>query len=198
MARSDYLFAQGDLSAALRAQEEKLAEAARAIPASHARARSAEELAAELVEQVRVDPLEVDWEGMTASYRDQEVDVSRDPMRFIQDRSRPFMMPGTEITYHIPFRGEADLLKLRPSRFTLNPPMAEVRGGEVLISRRAAAPIPESLKNELDRTVTSIRGYVESINADVAGFNGDLPAKALAAVLLEGTRSLPTRSSRRT
>lgn len=181
MARSDNLFAQGDLSAAFRGQEEKLAEAARAIPADHALARSAEELAAELVEQVRIEPLQVDWEGMTASYRDREVDVSRDPMRFIHDRSRPFMMPGTEITYHIPFRGEADLFKLRPSRFTLNPPIAEIGGGEVLISRSAPAPVPESLKNELDRTVTSIREYVGTINADVAGFNRDLPAKALAA-----------------
>ncbi len=181
MARTDYLFAQGDLSSAFRGQEEKLAVAARAIPADHALARSVEELGAELLEQVQIEPLDVDWAGMSASYRDCEVDVSRDPMRFISDPSRPFMIPGTEVTYHIPFHGEADLFKLRPSRFTLNPPMAEVTDNEVVISRVAPAPVPESLKNELDRTVTSIREYVQTANADLDSFNRALPTKALAA-----------------
>lgn len=180
MSRSGHLFADGDLSATLRARTQALAQAAQAIPADHAIARSAEELAAELVEQFHIEPLVMDGEAMTVPHEDTRVDVRYDPVRAILDQSRPVYVPGTRITYHVPVSGEMDLLKLRPSHYALSSPIAEVSGSEVRISETAPAPVPESIKGRLDKTLREIKGYVERANADVATFNADLPASALA------------------
>ncbi len=56
MSGVDYLFNEGDLSGALRAQEQRLEQAAQTTPPDHALAHSAEELAAELIDPTRRGP----------------------------------------------------------------------------------------------------------------------------------------------
>ncbi len=51
------------------------------------------------------------------SHREVDVDVSRDPMRMIWDRSQPFYIKGTEITVKIPFKGAPDLFQVRPETY---------------------------------------------------------------------------------
>lgn len=182
MNRSQHLFSDGDLSASLRAQEQKVAQAAPAIPADHALAASAEDLAAELVAEFRVEPVILDGAATTLSHHDEPIDVSRDPMRFISDPSRPFYVPGTTITLHIPFRGEAGLFKVRPSRFTLSPPFGEVADGELRIFESVPAPVPPDMKARFDRELAKIESYIETANADVAAYNARLGGLALTAV----------------
>ena len=100
----------------------------------------------------------------------------------IHDRSRQFLLPGTTITYHVPFSGDSLLFKLCPSSFTTNPPVAEVVGDELRISKGGPTPIPPNLKNELDNEVGKIKQYVGWVNADVAKFNESLAnaARSLA------------------
>lgn len=181
MSSDDYLFAQGDLSASLRAQEEKVERAAEAVPSDHALARSVDELAAELVEQFRIEPLALDESAVTMSHRDAQVDVSHDPMRFMIDEGRPFYVPGTTITYHVPVSGELDLFKMRPSHYTLSPPRGAVSDGELRVSATVPAPVPDNIKDQMDRVVDEIRNYVRSVNADVAQFNAKLSGLAKAA-----------------
>lgn len=184
MARPDALFSAGSLSDALRGQEQNVTREANAIPADHALARSVEELAAEVVAACRVERLTVHWEAMTVSSRDVQVDVRWDQNRLITDRSQPFNLPGTEISYYIPFTGEADLFKARPSIFTSSPPRGEVQGSELVITEQMAAPVSERLKAELDRMLSAIRGYVGYVNTEVDAFNerlGDAALKAVAA-----------------
>ncbi len=181
MSRPDHLFSSGDLAASLRAQEQKMGQAAQAIPPDRAVSRSAPELAAELVEQFRVEPLVLDEAAMTLSHRDAQVDVSQDPMRMIMDRSRPFHIPGTTVTYHLPVTGESDLFKMRPSTSSLSFPMGVVTGGELRISETVPTPVPATLKARLDAELAKIKQYVAWANADVAAFNARLDAAALAA-----------------
>lgn len=181
MGRDDALFAGNHLSDALRAQERKMAEAAQEIPADHALARSTEELAAELVERFRVEPLDVDWDGKTVSHRDTKVDVTYDPRRFIDPSEGPVQLPGTSVTYHIPFQGDADLFKLRPSSMTTVLPHANVTGNEVQITVTAPIPVPPTLGSALEEEIKRLQQYVAWANADVARFNGGLEAAARTA-----------------
>jgi hypothetical protein len=181
MNRPSHLFNDGDLSASLRAQEQKVGQAAQVIPADHALAASAEDLAAELVAEFRVEPIVLDEAAMTLSHRDEQIDVSRDPMRFISDPSRPFYVPGTAVTLHIPFRGDTGLFKVRPSRFTLSPPFGEVVDGELRISESVPAPVPADIKARLERELAQIKSYIETANADLAAYNTRLEGLALAA-----------------
>jgi hypothetical protein len=181
MSRPSFLFSDGDLSATLRSQEEKVEGAAQDIPADHAVANSAEDLAAALVEEFRIDPIALDEGAMTVSSRDEQIDVSRDPMRFIRDPSRPFYVPGTTVTYHVPFGGAAGLFKLRPSRFTSNPPSGFVGDGELRISESVPTPVPADIKAQLDRNLAQVKTYLDWVNADVTAFNARLAGSALAA-----------------
>ena len=178
MSRADYLFSEGDLGSALRAQEQQLNQAAEGIPADHALAASLEELATELVERFRIEPLAVDEAGATVSHEDTRIDVSGDRNRIIFDRSQPFYMGGTKLTYHVPVSGELDLFKARPSSFTLNPPIASIAGSELRIVETVPAPIPDGFKGRFTDAMAQVRQWVGWVNVDVAGFNDRLPGIA--------------------
>jgi len=181
VSRIDRLFSEGRLTDALRAQEQKMERAAQDIPPDHALASSVEDLAAELLEKFRIEPLVIDDAAITMSYQDERVDVSHDPMRFITDPSRPFYVPGTRITYHLPVSGETDLFKFQPSTFTLSAPIGEVAGSELRISTAVPTPVPADIKKELDSMLASIKQCAERANADVAAFNATLEGLARAA-----------------
>ncbi len=181
MSRPEHLFSSGDLGGSLRAQEQKMEQAAQVIPADHALASSAPDLAAELLGQFRVEPLVLDEEAITVSHQDAQVDVSRDQMRMITDRSRPFHIPGTTVTYHVPYSGEADLFKMRPSTWSMSLPMAVVGDGELRISATVPTPVPASLKGHLDGELAKIRQFLGWVNADVDTFNDRLEGLALTS-----------------
>lgn len=175
MARSDYLFAEGDLSAVLRAEQEKIGPAAQRIPADHVLGRSVDELAAELADERHVEPLVIHWEQMTASYVDAEVSV--------QGWNRMISVPGTTVTYHIPFEGDPVLLRTRPSTFSSVFPVAFVSGSEIRVSTTVRAPIPESLGGQLDAEIKRIKQYAGWVNAEVETYNAGLLSAARVAVV---------------
>lgn len=181
MTLQPHLFIDGVLGDSLRVSEQKVEEAAQAIPADRALASSAEDLAAALVEEYRVEPLVLDEGAMTVSHKDERIDVSRDPMRFISDPSQPFYVPGTNVTLHVPFTGAAGLFKMRASSFTMNPPRGAVMGSELLISTSVPSPAPANVGDELRRTLSQVKTHVDWLNAEVREFNARLDGLALAS-----------------
>jgi hypothetical protein len=181
MTLQPHLFVDAVLGDSLRAHEHKMEQAAQAIPADCALATSAEDLAAALVEEYQVEPLVLDEGAMTVSHKDEQIDVSRDPMRFIPDPSQPFYVPGTTVTLHVPFTGEADLFKMRASSFTLNPPRGKVSGSELFISTSVPAPAPANVGDQLKHTLSQIKSHVDWVNAEVREYNARLEGLALAA-----------------
>ena len=79
MSRGDYLFNEGYLSAAFEGRRRELEQAAQQIPSTHALAASVEELAGELIDRYRIEPLDLDWDQMSVSVDDTRVDISGDP-----------------------------------------------------------------------------------------------------------------------
>jgi hypothetical protein len=68
---------------------------------------------ARLIEQFSINVPVLDEEKKYALTKETQVDVSRDPRRFIRDRSQPFYIAGTEVRVVIPFQGD---LILRTNR----------------------------------------------------------------------------------
>ena len=177
----DTLFHDGRLPDSLRAHEQKLIAAAQAIPADHALATSAEDLAAALVAEYRVEPIVLDEAAIAVASKDEPIDVSRDWSRGIDPRGGPVYVPGTMLTLHVPFSGEADLFKLQPSTVSMNPPHGKVTGGELRISTSAPAPVPADLGDALKRVLTQVKTHLDWVNAEVREYNDRLPGVALAA-----------------
>jgi len=114
--------------------------------------------------------------------REVQIDVSHDPMRFILDRSRPFYMPGTEIEIVIPFEGDAEVFNIQPSAFTLSPPNAEIKGNSIIIKIQGVDLTTETVKSQIDRTISDIKNYLENLRRDVEQFNESLFSLARSSI----------------
>ena len=178
MSRPEALFFSGPLFNAVRGRELSLKQAAAQIPPEQTLALSVEELAAQLVEQFRIEPLELAWGAMTQSSADTKVDVTDDPRRFIFQDDGRVLLSGTTVTFHIPFSGERDLFKFQPSTHTMNPPRGLVTGNELRLIATAPADRIEAIKGELEAEVAGVKLAVKRVNADVDSFNRGLPALA--------------------
>ncbi len=176
VSESAYVCADSDLGQVLRNQQAKMETLADSLPPERILGRSIDELQAELIAEFRVNPLSLDWDAVTADQGETPIDVSRDPLRAISDRSRPFHLTGTVVTCFVPFEGDTELFKCRPSTFTTVFPTGRVRNGHVELRYQAVNPKPESVKRELDAELAQLRQWVGFVNADVAAFNAELPA----------------------
>lgn len=77
------------------------------------------QMAEEIIDRYQISELSLDMEGITGGVTDQPVDVSRDQLRAVLDRSRPFHAPGSWITLRVPYSGPTDILLLRTNTSTL-------------------------------------------------------------------------------
>src|SRR5690242_3378536 len=83
-----------------------------------------EDLKRYLVERYSVTPLTLLRDQWHADHQDVQVDVRHDRMRWIEDRSRPAMVPGERVEVRIPFEGESELFYAKANTFSMNPPRA--------------------------------------------------------------------------
>jgi hypothetical protein len=91
-----------------------------------------DDLAAYFESKFRIDVPVLRADEIVVDQREKQIDVSRDPMRMVLDRSKPFYITGTEVEVEVPFDGEAEAFKIQPNPYTLTPPRAEIRGSTVV------------------------------------------------------------------
>jgi hypothetical protein len=130
-------------------------------------------------------------DGQAAVAADEEgIDVSHDPSRYLSDRSRPFYLPGTRFTVRVPFTGDAELFRCQPSQFTLNPPRGRASEKILFVSHLAMNPEENEIKEWCNRSLASIRAYLETIAKDVVPFNAGLPEQARGRIEARRARLL--------
>jgi hypothetical protein len=119
----------------------------------------------------------------TPGAKDTKVDVSGDPMRVTPRRSGPIYVSGTEIALHVPFDGDAGVFSMQPSFLSANPPRAEVRGTELVLTAVSPADTlnTETMKRQLEgqlqqvtQTLAAARGQTEAFNSQVRNGLPDL------------------------
>ena len=84
-----------------------------------------------LVDKYRIDPLAIDESGIQTDLGDAQIDVSGYGRYVVLDRNSPLYITGTRVTFYVPFTGDSELFKCRPSAYSLNPPRADVRSSEL-------------------------------------------------------------------
>ncbi|NOS79523.1 MAG: hypothetical protein HOP35_16430 [Nitrospira sp.] len=136
----------------------------------------------------------LDTENLVVDQREKQIDVSRDSMRMIRDRSRPFYITGTEIEIEVPFSGEAEAFKIQPNPYTLSPPLASVRGTTLAFSIAGTNLDADGVRTQIDRTVSAIQSYLDNLRVNVAGLNEQLPGEARAAIEARRTKLLANRN----
>ncbi len=178
MRERNYLFRDADLRGVLAGHEERLGREIEAIDADEFLGRSPDDLAEVFIGEFTIDVpvLHRGPADVTMAHRETKVDVSQDPMRLINDPSRPFYINGTEYTFHVPFDGDAEQFKCAPSTFTTSgSPIGVVRDGEVTLTYTQTKHDAEGLKASLERDLDAIEKHLGWIAKDVQPFNDRLP-----------------------
>ena len=130
-------------------------------------------VAAKLIEQFGINVPVLEEDKKYAVTKETQVDVSRDPTRFIGDRSQPFYVGGTEVRIVIPFRGDALLFDVQPTMFTLNPPFGEIHGNELhLVYVLARSDF--DVEAAANRTVGQVNQYLQSLQGSAEQLKGEI------------------------
>jgi hypothetical protein len=153
-----YLFRGVDILHLMEDRKRKLKNAFSLLP--HV---PADELTLEinLANEFRLDVPVLDETKKYAKTREIQMDVSQDRRRFFSDRSRPFYVPGTEISIFIPFEGDPAVFDVQPTAYDMNPPyVGDVIGHELkFVYSVADAGIDVAAENT--RMVGQIRKYLD-------------------------------------
>jgi hypothetical protein len=176
-----YLFAKGRLSDALDQQGKRLDAAVLTMPPERVRHPDAE-LEQELLSEFRVERVTIRRDDIATQTQEEDVDVSQDWNRIISDRSRPFMMRGTRVTFFVPFDGDASVLDLTPSSFTTVFPEGRVNGTEILIDYTGVGVDAQRVKGQFEGNLNQIERYLVWATKDVETFNEGLLSRIQSGV----------------
>ena len=175
--KQNYLFHKYDLRNRCERQKVKLKQEVETYEADYLLNVKDEDVQAYLLDKYQIEPVVLHPDQATSlGARDVDIDVSRDPMRLIHDRSRPFYLKGTMMTVHIPFTGNKELFYCRASSFGLNPPSGKVTQDYLELSFQQLDVDGAKLKTEYNRTLKSVSRYIEWIQNDLQSYNAGLPA----------------------
>jgi hypothetical protein len=170
----DLLFYEYDLRDVLEAQLRSINERVLKIPSSRFASESDEQLSASIASQLVVEPLELNEAEIFVSSEDTKVDVSHDFDRAVIDRSRPAYVDGIEVTYHVPYAGQRELLKCCPSTHTLNPPRAVLEGSELRFPYDIPGRDVTATKSRFLEDLRAVKAWIPRINEQVTQYNSSL------------------------
>jgi hypothetical protein len=195
MAREDYLFTGPDWHSVVdRHQRQQMAAEVEKIDPERLLNTSVDDLALYFSDKYKIDVPVLDVDNLVVDQREKQIDVNRDPMRTIRDRSRPFYITGTEVEVELPFTGEAEAFKIQPNPYTLNPPRASVRGSVVTFSIVGTNLDAVQVRSQIDRTVSEIQSYLSNLRSNVEGLNNQLLGEARTAIEARRSKLLANRN----
>jgi hypothetical protein len=176
--RSKILFSECDLRAALEGHERKMYDEIDKLERRRALDTSVDDLCDYFEKEYRIQVPQLDETRIEVKQKDTQVDVRNDPRRAVFDRSRPVYIPGTQISFLVPFKGDKEIFKCRPSSFNLNPPHGIVNETELILAYTVIDQGSESIRASFDRDLAQIRQWLSYVENDATAFNTPLRSKA--------------------
>jgi hypothetical protein len=175
------LFNDYDLRSVLQAQLNKVAENVRKIPAAEFDSESDEFLSARVASELVVSPVSLLEDDVEVSTKDVQIDVSHDFGRATNPWG-PTSVDGLEVTYHLPFTGDRELLRCRPSAFTLNGARAVIGDGELRFPYDSPDREVIQTKQWFTEDLAKLNRWLGWVNAQVSEFNQGLEPNVRAQV----------------
>ena len=171
---TDLLFHKLDLSSVLTAQEKTLSKEIGSLDEERVLNTSPDDLCDYFVRKYNVEPIVIDESGITVDYGDAQVDVSNRFEYAVFDRSAPSFVAGTRFTFSVPFSGDPDLFKFRPSTISSNPPRGVIRNGHLVLSYDLTPQDAQGIQDGFERDMENVKKYVNWVSGDVAQFNSTI------------------------
>ncbi len=171
MRDDNLLFYEGDLYRIIENQKQQLIREIDGLDTNYILNTSPDDLSEYFEKKYRLTAPVLKVDQIYVDQGETNIDVSRDHSRIIFDRSRPIYIKGTLVEFIIPFEGEADLFKFKPSTFNFNPPRAIVERQEVHLKYARADHGADELRKEFDHDLQNIQDFLGWVAGDVAPFN---------------------------
>ena len=185
------LFCTSDLSQSLQVTQQKMLEEIENLDANRLLNTAPTDLVAYLVEKYHIEPVRLrrgDWYAEPP--KEVQVDVRYDQMRWIQDTSRPALVPGERTEVRIPFEGETELFYSRPSTTSSSPPRAVIEKNEIVLRYDMPSDSPREVRTLIDQTLNEIEQYLGWQKPMIDGHNNALSQVAEHAIDQRRTRLL--------
>jgi hypothetical protein len=178
-----YLFASRDLRELLETHKAALRSEVDQIEPDRFLNTAVADLEKYLVSKFRLEvPALRDRTQWALDHGETRVDVRYDQRRFIDDQSRPVLVPGQRIEVEIPFDGEPELFYARATRFTSAPPRAQIRGQALILVFEIPHDVQLDLQNGINRAVQEVERHLGFTRNDIDAFNNALPTIASQTV----------------
>jgi len=109
-----------------------------------------------------------------------KVDVSQDGRRIIRDRSQPFYISGTSVTFIVPFTGSQEVFGYEASTsYVGNAPIATVKASALEFTYTLPSPDPEQLRQWFAQELELIKKALGWALEDLRPFNESLAVSIL-------------------
>lgn len=175
--REKYLFSESDLYNVLRSREDEVFREIDGIEGNRLLNTSVEDLCDYFEQKYTFEVPRLLEERITVDQREVPIDVSQDFRRAIFDRSKPYYIKGTAITCFIPFEGDTELIRYRPSGFTFNPPRGQISENELILTYPTLEHDANAIKSAFQNDLSEIKWYLTQVESDVSRFNSSLRSK---------------------
>jgi hypothetical protein len=169
------LFSEYDLDAVLTNQLAKVRERVLKVDQNRFKTTSDDFISATLASELVVSPLVLLEDQIAVSTRDAKIDVSHDFSRASWGGG-PTLVDGLEVTYHLPFAGDKELLRCRPSTFTFNPPRGVIASGELQFPYDQPDRDVAATKRYFLEDVARLKEWLGWVNGQVTEYNQKLEA----------------------
>ena len=177
-------------------QTQKVLEEIRTLSNDYVLKASPTELEQHFIEKASLTPLKLHLDGKyIANQRGVRFDVTHDFLRDIEPGERAYV-PGTSLQIAVPYEGDSNLLRIRPSQYTLSrPPDVEVQGDLLLLafSFPDDAPNSDQLKQTIHEALSFLDAGAKQLSIDVENHNRQLIPRIREA--LEAKRQKAVRAT---
>ena len=169
--RDEYLFHGPEWFAVEEHQRRSLQSEIDAIDENRLLNTSVDDLCDYFEEKFRIDVPVLHEDRIVVSQEETKIDVSRDPMRVIRDRSQPFYITGTVVEVTVPFSGDSEAFKIRPTRSTTVLPSGIVKNSSLVIKIVGTDLKPQQVRAQIDRRLGETKEYLEWLRSNASGYN---------------------------
>lgn len=176
------LFCTHDLDQSLRNTVQAMRQEVEGLDANRLLNTAPQDLTQYFAEKHSVEPITLRREDWYADHKEVQVDVRYDSMRWIDDKSRPALVPGERIEVRVPFDGEPELFYSSPNTMTSNPPRAVVEKNELVLRYESPSDAPRDVRPLVDKALSDIEQYLGWQRGMIETHNSSLVQAAEQAI----------------
>lgn len=171
MRENPYLFSSGQLRDYLETAIRDLIREIESLPPERITSTDENQLHAYLTEKYSITTPVLDETHINVDQEDAQIDVSHDPTRLIIDRTRPLYISGTIVTHYVPFTGNPDVFRLRPSHYSSKFPAATIADDELLFTYEETRHDATAVRHEFTTDITETKKLLAWADNEIKAHN---------------------------